>query len=86
MMEIFMNMQTIFFWIHLTAGNAAGVGVLNIAVLVFREGLECVLVLATITAGMNRDRSVSTKPIVAGVAGRDGGHARHLGGGGSHHE
>ena len=61
-----MTLQSIFFWIH-ASGNVAGAGVLNIAVLVFREGLECVLVLAAITAGMNRDRSVSARPIMAGV-------------------
>ena len=63
-----MNFQSIFFWIHSGAGGVAGIGVLNIAVLVFREGLECVLVLAAITAGLNRDSSKSTKPIMAGVA------------------
>lgn len=41
--------------------------VLDIAVLVFREGLECVLVLAAITAGMNRRRTSLQKPILAGV-------------------
>src|SRR5579862_8962155 len=65
---VFMNLQSIFFWIHSSAGVVAGIGALNIAVLVFREGLECVLVLAAITAGLNRDSSKSTKPIAAGVA------------------
>lgn len=62
-----MNLQSIFFWIRSGAGGVAGSGILNIAVLVFREGLECVLVLAAITAGLNRDSSKSTKPIVAGA-------------------
>ena len=63
-----MNFQSILIWLLSTAGSAAGIGVLNIAVLVFREGLECVLVLAAITGGMNRNRSISRKPIVIGVA------------------
>jgi high-affinity iron transporter len=47
-----------------TGGFAAA---FDIGVLVFREGLECVLVLAAITAGMNRDRTFSKKPIMAGA-------------------
>jgi high-affinity iron transporter len=39
----------------------------NIGVLVFREGLECVLVLAAITAGMNRDHLASRRPIMLGA-------------------
>jgi len=39
----------------------------DIAVLVFREGLECVLVLAAIMAGMVNDNRVFRQPIVAGV-------------------
>lgn len=39
----------------------------NIGVLVFREGLECVLVLAAITAGMNRGRRSAQRPIMLGA-------------------
>ncbi|HVB57140.1 MAG TPA: FTR1 family protein [Candidatus Acidoferrales bacterium] len=41
--------------------------VLDIGVLVFREGLECVLVLAAITAGMTGRRRSSRHPIVIGA-------------------
>lgn len=41
---------------------------LNIAVLVFREGLECILVLAAITAGLTGARATFRRPIVAGAA------------------
>jgi len=39
----------------------------DIGVLVFREGLECVLVLAAITAGTSRIRRSSQKPIMIGA-------------------
>lgn len=64
------------FW---NAGLAAGIHdavsflpnsfspVLDIAVLVFREGLECVLVLAAITAGLKRGPSPCERPIAIGV-------------------
>ncbi|CAN5749603.1 hypothetical protein BH09VER1_BH09VER1_11920 [soil metagenome] len=39
----------------------------DIAVLVFREGLECVLVLAAIMAGMVNENRVFRRPIAAGV-------------------
>jgi len=52
---------------RLVSGASSSAAVLDIAVLVFREGLECVLVLAAITAGMNRSRASSQKPIVLGV-------------------
>jgi len=42
--------------------------VFDIGVLVFREGLECVLVLAAITAGLKRDSSPCHKSIGVGVA------------------
>jgi high-affinity iron transporter len=42
-------------------------GVLDIGVLVFREGLECVLVLAAIMAGMNGARFERRHPIALGV-------------------
>src|SRR5581483_5044179 len=51
--------------LHAPAGSAAGL--LDIGVLVFREGLECILVLAAITAGMSRTRDGQTKPVTVGV-------------------
>lgn len=45
----------------------ASAALLDIAVLVFREGLECVLVLAAITAGSNRAHQRLHAPIVIGV-------------------
>ena len=42
--------------------------ILNIAVLVFREGLECVLVLSVITANMTGERQVHRRPVMAGAA------------------
>ncbi len=44
------------------------VAILDIAVLVFREGLECILVLSAITAGMVGDHRVHRRPIAAGAA------------------
>jgi high-affinity iron transporter len=41
--------------------------VLDIAVLVFREGLECVLVLAAITANMVGPRRAYKRPVAAGA-------------------
>jgi high-affinity iron transporter len=43
-------------------------GVVDIGVLVFREGLECVLVLSAITAGMVRAQQPYRRPVAAGVA------------------
>ena len=43
------------------------VAMLDIAVLVFREGLECILVLSAITASMVGDRSVLRRPVAAGA-------------------
>lgn len=51
----------------LSPATSSFAAVFDIAVLVFREGLECVLVLAAITAGMKRDQSSSQKPIVIGA-------------------
>lgn len=42
-------------------------GVLDIGVLVFREGLECVLVLSAITASMVRSGEPYQRPVAAGV-------------------
>ena len=51
-----------------TAENTSQLAAMfDIAVLVFREGLECVLVLAAIMAGMVGDNQVYRRPIVAGV-------------------
>src|SRR5436189_5930428 len=44
-----------------------GARVLDIAVLVFREGLECILVLAAITANMVGERRVCQRPVAAGA-------------------
>ena len=41
--------------------------VFDIGVLVFREGLECILVLAAIMGGMTGERSSYRRPVVAGV-------------------
>ncbi len=40
---------------------------LNIAVLVFREGLECILVLAAVTANMAGSRRAYQRPVFLGV-------------------
>jgi len=42
-------------------------GVLNIAVLVFREGLECILVLAALTASFRGQESRFHRPVIVGV-------------------
>lgn len=42
-------------------------GMLNIAVLVFREGLECVLVLSAITASMVKTGEGPVRPVAVGV-------------------
>ena len=43
--------------------------VLDIAVLVFREGLECILVVAAVTANMIGVRQAYQRPVAAGAAG-----------------
>lgn len=48
-------------------GSLAASGVLNIAVLVFREGLECILVLAALTASFRGKEARYHRPVVAGV-------------------
>jgi len=40
---------------------------LNIAVLVFREGLECILVLSAITASMTGNKQSHRRPVMAGA-------------------
>lgn len=47
--------------------TSPGVAVLDIAVLVFREGLECILVLSAITASMMGAHQLYRRPIAAGV-------------------
>jgi high-affinity iron transporter len=42
-------------------------GILDIGVLVFREGLECVLVLSALTAGMAKSGDSYRRPVAAGV-------------------
>jgi len=44
------------------------VAVLDIGILVFREGLECILVLAAITASMTGARQVHRRPVALGAA------------------
>src|SRR5262245_26406613 len=46
-----------------------GARVLDIAVLVFREGLECILVLAAVTANMAGTRRAYQKPVATGAVG-----------------
>lgn len=48
------------------SGSVAGI--FDIGVLVFREGLECVLVLSAITASMTKSNESYQKPIAMGVA------------------
>src|ERR1700693_3139849 len=43
-------------------------GVLDIGVLVFREGLECILVLSAVTATMAKSGDSYRRPVAAGVA------------------
>jgi high-affinity iron transporter len=49
-------------------GANSTAALLDIGVLVFREGLECVLVLAAITAGMTRSYRSSRNPVAVGAA------------------
>jgi high-affinity iron transporter len=53
----------------LTSGTGSFAGVLDIGVLVFREGLECVLVLAVITSGVGGRQVDQKNPIALGVGG-----------------
>lgn len=50
------------------AHTNAAAATLDIAVLVFREGLECILVLLAITAGMNGRQTRYRRPIAWGAA------------------
>jgi high-affinity iron transporter len=51
----------------LVPGTGSLAALFDISILVFREGLECVLVLAAITAGQAASRSSSTSPISVGA-------------------
>jgi high-affinity iron transporter len=51
----------------LSAKAGSPAGILDIGVLVFREGLECILVLAAITAGMSRSERGHGASIGTGV-------------------
>jgi high-affinity iron transporter len=50
------------------AHTSSGSAVIDIGVLVFREGLECILVLAAITASMTGAQSSQKRPVAAGAA------------------
>jgi high-affinity iron transporter len=52
----------------LRANTTATVASLDIAVLVFREGLECILVLAAVTATMTGPRLMYRRPVMSGAA------------------
>src|SRR5881398_2460157 len=52
----------------LQAHTTATVASLDIGVLVFREGLECILVLAAVTASMTGSRRGYRKPVMSGAA------------------
>jgi len=47
--------------------TTATVAVLDIGVLVFREGLECILVLAAITASMTGSKEAHRRPVALGA-------------------
>src|SRR5438046_2977235 len=52
----------------LEANTTATVASLDIGVLVFREGLECILVLAAVTASMTGPRLTYRRPVMSGAA------------------
>ena len=52
----------------LQANTTATVASLDISVLVFREGLECILVLAAVTASMTGPRLMYRRPVMSGAA------------------
>src|SRR3954469_10893927 len=51
-----------------TGHSDLGARVLDISVLVFREGLECILVLSAVTANMAGPRRTLQRPVAAGAA------------------
>ncbi len=54
--------------VHASKSGASTVAILNVGILVFREGLECILVLAALTAGMVGARGKQRRPIFIGAA------------------
>jgi high-affinity iron transporter len=50
-----------------TAGKTSASAVLDIGVLVFREGLECILVLAALTASLKGTQRKYQSPVSVGV-------------------
>ena len=51
----------------IVADQNLSAAVLNIAVLVFREGLECILVVSVVTAGLKGTDRTYRRPIALGV-------------------
>src|SRR5437773_10073929 len=51
----------------LQAHTSATVASLDIGVLVFREGLECILVVGAVTASMTGSRRNDRKPVLSGA-------------------
>ncbi len=47
--------------------TSSGIAILDIGVLVFREGLECILVLSAITASMMGSNQAQRRPIAVGA-------------------
>ena len=67
---------SVFVWQGITAGGnpkptapntSPTAALLGIAVLVFREGLECILVLTAITASMTGNKQSHRQPVFAGA-------------------
>src|ERR1700745_4415648 len=52
----------------LRPNTSSTVAFLDIGILVFREGLECILVLAAITASMTGPKRAHRRPIAIGAA------------------
>src|SRR6188472_782430 len=52
----------------LRSNTSSTVAFLDIGVLVFREGLECILVLAAVTASMTGSKREYRKPVMSGAA------------------
>ncbi len=51
----------------LKPNTTPGVAVMDIGVLVFREGLECILVLAAVTASMTGEKRAHRRPVALGA-------------------
>jgi len=52
---------------HKASQTSSAAGILEIGMLVFREGLECILVLAAITASMTGSEEKFQRPVAVGV-------------------